>query len=195
MARNGERRKTNVEESKTKRVGGGKEVLSLFLPNSAPSPFFLAHFSFRFPNYLKACYRLTTCIPSFSTFYGIYSTWASSAFDALLLISRNGFGSTNFSTAFRLRNFFFFLVFFLLFFLCHFLLYFLDLFFDSLPSLTHLSPPPPCPLCSRQEGTTILFCSRPLPRLFRLLGLRKKYGLLCGLKDFALIDVLVSWKL
>ena len=155
----------------------------------------MAHFSLRFPNYLKACYRLTTCIPSFSTFYGIYSTWASSAFDALLLISRNGFGSTNFSTAFRLRNFFFFLVFFLLFFLCHFLLYFLDLFFDSLPSLTHLSPPPPCPLCSRQEGTTILFCSRPLPRLFRLLGLRKKYGLLCGLKDFALIDVLVSWKL
>ena len=111
-----------------------------------------------------------------------------------LLISRNGFGSTNFFTAFRLRNFFF-SCFFLLFFLCHSLLYFLDLFFDSLPSLTHLSPPPPCPFCSRQEGTTILFWSRPLPRLFRLLGLRKKYGLLCGLKDFALIDVLVSWKL
>ena len=77
---------------------------------------------------------------------------------------------TNFSTAFRLRNFFFFLVFFLLFFLCHFLLYFLDLFFDSLPSLTHLSPSPPRPLCSRQEGTTFFFCTRPLPRLFRLLG-------------------------
>ena len=93
--------------------------------------------------------------------------------------------------------FFLFLVFFLLFFLCHFLLYFLDLFFNSLPSLIHPPPPPspPRPLCSRQEGTTILFCSRPLPRLFRLLGLRKKYGLLCGLKDFALIDVLVSWKL
>ena len=72
---------------------------------------------------------------------------------------------------------------------------FFRLIFDSLPSLTHLSPPPPCFLCARQEGTTILFCSRPLPRLFRLLGLRKKYGLLCGLKDFALIDVLVSWKL
>ena len=172
-----------------------REDLSPSLPNPAPSPFFLAHFSLLFPNYLKACYRLNTYIPSFPTFYGIYSTWASSTFGALLLISRNGFGSTNFSTAFRLRNFFFFLVFFLLFFLCHFLLYFLDLFFDSLPSLTHLSPPPPCPLCSRQEGTTILFCSRPLPRLFRLLGLRKKYGLLCGLKDFALIDVLVSWKL
>ena len=92
-------------------------------------------------------------------------------------------------------NFFFFLVFFLLFFLCHFLLYFLDLFFDSLPSLTHLPPPPPRPLCSRQEGTTILFCSRSFIRLFRVLGLRKKYGLLCGLKDFALINVLVSWKL
>ena len=70
-------------------------------------------------------------------------------------------------------NFFFFLVFFLLFFLCHFLLYFLDLFFDSLPSLTHLPPPPPRPLCSRQEGTTILFCSRSFIRLFRVLGLRK----------------------
>ena len=110
-----------------------------------------------------------------------------------LLISRNGFGSTNFSTAFRLRNFFF--LFLSFFFLCHFLLYFLDLFFDSLPSLTHLSPSPPCPLCSRQDGTTILFCSRLLPRLFCLLGLRKKYWLLCGLKDFALIDILVSWKL
>ena len=47
-----------------KRVRGrksvGKEVLSLSLPNPAPSPFFLAHFSLRFPNYLKACYRLTT---------------------------------------------------------------------------------------------------------------------------------------
>ena len=57
-------------------------------------------------------------------------------------------------------EFFFFLVFFLLFFLCHFLLYFWDLFFDPLPSLTHLPPPPPRPLCSRQEGTTTLFCSR-----------------------------------
>ena len=173
LSRNGERRKTNVEESKRERVGGGKEVLLPSLPNPTLSPFFLAHFSLRFPNYLKACYRLTTCIPSFPTFYGIYSTWASSTFGALLLISRNGFGSTNFSTAFRLRNFFFFLVFFLLFFLCHFLLYFLDLFFDSLPSLTHLPPPAPRPLCSRQEGTTILFCSRSFLRLFRVLSLRK----------------------
>ena len=63
-----------MEESKRERVGGGKEVLSPSLPNPAPSPFFLAHFSFRFPNCLKACYRLTTCIPSFPTFCGIYST-------------------------------------------------------------------------------------------------------------------------
>ena len=47
------------------RVGGGKEVLSPSLPNPAPSPFFMAHFSLRFPNYLKACYRLTTCIHHF----------------------------------------------------------------------------------------------------------------------------------
>ena len=63
-----------MEESKRERVGGGKEVLSPSLPNPTLSPFFLAHFSLRFPNYLKACYRLTTCIPSFPTFYGIYST-------------------------------------------------------------------------------------------------------------------------
>ena len=44
-----------------KRVRGKEqEDLSPSLPNPAPSPFFLAHFSLRFPNYLKACYRLTT---------------------------------------------------------------------------------------------------------------------------------------
>ena len=91
-----------MEESKRERVGGGKEVLSPSLPNPALSPFFLAHFPLRFSNYLKACYRLTTCLPSFPTFYGIHSTWASSTFGTLLLISRNRFGSTNFSTAFRL---------------------------------------------------------------------------------------------
>ena len=46
-------------------MGGGKDVLSPSLPNPSPSPFFLAHFSLRFPNYLKACYRLTTCIHHF----------------------------------------------------------------------------------------------------------------------------------
>ena len=123
-----------MEESKRERVGGGKEVLSPSLPNPTLSPFFLAHFSLRFPNYLKACYRLTTCLPSFPTFYGIYSAWASSTFGTLLLISRNRFGSTNFSTAFRLWK-------------CHFL---------SLPCLTDSPPPPPTP-CSRQERTTICF--------------------------------------
>ena len=63
-----------MEEIKRERVGGGKEVLSPSLPNPAPSPFFLAHFSFLFANYLKACYKLTTWIFSFPTFYGIYST-------------------------------------------------------------------------------------------------------------------------
>ena len=94
-----------------KRVRGRKqEDLLPSFPNPAPSPFFLAHFSLRFPNYLKACYRLNTCIPSFPTFYGIYSTWASSNFGTLLLINRTG--STNFSTAFRRRNFYFFFVIF-----------------------------------------------------------------------------------
>ena len=127
-----------MEESKRERVGGGKEVLSPSLPNPTLSPFFLAHFSLRFPNYLKACYRLTTCLPSFPTFYGIYSAWASSTFGTLLLISRNRFGSTNFSTAFRLWK-------------CHFL---------SLPCLTD-SPPPPHSLLQARENDHLL-CSRPL---------------------------------
>ena len=63
-----------MEGIKRERVGGGKEVLSPTLPYPAPSPFFVAHFSLRFPNYLKACYRLTTCISLFLAFYGIYST-------------------------------------------------------------------------------------------------------------------------
>ena len=65
VAPNRERRKTKVEGIKRERVGGGKEVLSPTLPYPAPSPFFVAHFSLRFPNYLKACYRLTTCIHHF----------------------------------------------------------------------------------------------------------------------------------
>ena len=74
---------------------------------------------------------------------------------------------------------------------------FLDVFLVSLPSLTH-SPPSPC---SRQEGTTICFAPiqtiRSTIRDAFLINLRKKYGLFCGLKDFALIDVLVSpaWQL
>ena len=191
MGRNGERRKTNVEESERERVGGGKEVLWPSLPNPAPSPFFLAHFSFRFPNYLKACYRLTSCIPSFPT--GIYSTWASSTFGALLLISRNGFGSINFSTAFRLRNCRFFLSCFLCF------LFSFSVSIGFFRRIFRFSPqshsPPPPPLCSRQEGTTTCFAPDYSFDYSRVLGLRKKYGLFFGLEDFALINVLVSWKL
>ena len=80
---------------------------------------------------------------------------------------------------------FFFLVFFLLFFLCQFLSYFLDVFFASLPSLTH-SPPPPNPPLLQTRGNDHSFCFRPFARLFRVLGLHKKYGLFCGLKVFAL---------
>ena len=92
-----------------KRVRGGKEVLSPSLPNPVPSPIFLAYFSFRFPNYLKACYMLTMCIPSFPTFYGIYSTWASSTLGALLLISRNGLVVLTFQLLLDCETFIFFL--------------------------------------------------------------------------------------
>ena len=160
MARNGEQRKTNVEESKRERVGGGEEVLSPSLQNPAPSPFFLAHFSFRFPNDLKACYRLlrrVSCVPSFPTFYGIYSTWASSTFGALLLISRNGFGSTNFLTAFWQWNCHFFLSCFLsIIFSLSISIVFLDVFFASLPSLTHSPLPPPSAPDNRERPFILL---------------------------------------
>ena len=105
----------------------------------------------------------------------MYSTWASSTFDALLLISWNGFGSTNFSAAFRRRNcllFSFFLVFFVLFFICQFLSYYLDVFFASLPSLTHSFPHS----LLQTRGNDHLFCFIPFVRLSRVLGLRKSKG-------------------
>ena len=96
---------------------------------------------------------------------------------------------------------FFFLFFCVYFFyrILLFLLYFLDVFFDSLPSLTRSLPPPAPPpaaphLLQTRENDRFVplqtICSN-IPRSW----LSKKYGLLCGLKDFALIDVLVSWKL
>ena len=61
-----------------------------------------------------------------------------------VLDQQDGFGSTNFSTAFRLRNCHFFLSCFHSFiFLCQFLSYFLDVFFAFLPSLTQSSHPRP----------------------------------------------------
>ena len=81
--------------------------------------------------------------------------------------SRKGFGSTNFSTAFRLRNchfVFFFLVFFLLFFFVSFYRIFLKYFSLLSPvSLTLL----PCPLL-HSRGNDHLFSSRAFVRLFAL---------------------------
>ena len=138
-------------------AGLGSELLFIAVESNAANPMLRIQCcdSLRFPNYLKACYRLTSCIPSFPTCFGIYSTWASSIFDALFLISKNGFGSTNFSTAFRLRNCPWFSSLFSFFYFSLWVsIVFLDVFFASLPSLTHSFPPPPR---SRQEGTTICF--------------------------------------
>ena len=87
----------------------------------------------------------------------------------LLFISRNGFSSTNFPTAFRLF-FFFLLVFFPLFCLCQFLSYFLDVGFASLSSFTHSSLPPP----PQTRGNNHLFCSRPFVGLFARSWLTQK---------------------
>ena len=85
----------------------------------------------------------------------MYSTWASSTFDALLLISA---GTDLVVLSFQLlldceTVIFFFFVFFLFFFLPQFLSYFLDVFFASLLSLTHsLPPPPPSPHMLHTKG-------------------------------------------
>ena len=107
-------------------------------------------------------------------------------------------GSTNFSTAFRLRNIHFFSFWsslILIFSLSVSIVFFRRIFRFS-PQSHSLSPTPaPAPACSRQEGTIICFAPDHSFDYSRVFGLRKKYGLFFGLKDFALIDVLVSWKL
>ena len=163
-----------------KRVGG-PFTLS---PKPRPSPFFLAHFSLCFPNYLKACYRLSTSFISKFLWY-VFNLSVEHFWRFVIDQRGNGFGSTNFSTAFRLRNCHFcsFLFSFFYFFFFSSIVFFRRIFRFSPQSLS-LSPPPlPHPICSTQKGTAILFCSRPFVWLFRVLGLRKKYGLLCGLKQ------------
>ena len=115
----------------------------------ASSPFFLAYFSFRFPYYLKACYRLTTCIPSFPI--QLFMVYIQLERRVLLALCYWSAGLDLVVLTFQLlldceTVIFLFLVFFLLFFLCQFLSYFLDVFFASLPSLTQSpTPPPPTP--------------------------------------------------
>ena len=135
-----------------KRVGG-PFTLS---PKPRPSPFFLAHFSLCFPNYLKACYRLSTSFISKFLWY-VFNLSVEHFWRFVIDQRGNGFGSTNFSTPSRLRNChsFSFLVFFLLFFLFQFLSYFSDVFFTSLLSLTH-SPPNLHLLHTRGNGHFVL---------------------------------------
>ena len=71
------------------------------------------------------------------------------------------------------------------------IVFFKSIFRFSPQSHSLFSPAP----CSIQEGTTICFPPEHSFDYLRFLGLRKKYGLFCGLKEIALIDVLVSWKL
>ena len=126
-----------MEESKRERVRRTFRPLFLTLP--------LRHFfSLTFLCVFPTIWRPVTGYlrPSFPDFNGIYSTWASSTFDALLLISA---GTDLEVLTFQLlldceTVIYSFLVFFLLFFLFQFLSFFLDVFFNSLLSLTH-SPP------------------------------------------------------
>ena len=137
-----------MEESRRERVGG-PFALS---PKPRPSPFFLAHFSLCFPNYLKACYRLSTSFISKFLWY-IFNLSVEHFWRFVIDQRGNGFGSTNFSTAFRLRNCPFFFLFFLLF---QFLSYFLDVFFASLLSLTNSPLSPPHMLHTKGNGHFVL---------------------------------------
>ena len=67
---------------------------------------------------------------------------------------------------------------------------FIRTYFSPLSSVSLTLPP----RLLQIRGNDLLFCSRPFVRsIIRAFLACKKYGLLCGLKDFALIDVLVSW--
>ena len=152
----------------------------------------MAHFSLRFPNYLKACYRLTTCIHHFQ----LLMAYIQLERRALLALCYWSAGTDLVVLTFqllliRLRNCHFSS--FLFYFFLSVSIKFLEVFFVSLPSFTHFPPPP----CFRQEGhATICFAPDHSFDYWYVLGLRKKYGLFCGLKDFALIDVSVPvWKL
>ena len=144
-------------ESRKRKIKKIKEVLSLSLPNPALSPFFLAHFSLRFPNYIKGLLTglVTTCIPFISSFLWYIFDLSVEHFWRFVIDQRERIWQlTNFSTAFKLRNchFLFLFCFLSLFFSLSVSIVVLDVFFVSLPSLTHFppftttsspSPPPP----------------------------------------------------
>ena len=63
--------------------------------------------------------------------------------------------------------------------------------FRFFPHSHSLFPPPSTPDKKERPFVFLQTIRSTIPRSW----LTKKYGLFCGLKDFALIDVLVSWKL
>ena len=70
---------------------------------------------------------------------------------------------------------------------------FIRTYFSLLSSVSLTLPPSLAP-DKRERPFVLLQTIRSLD-YSRVLGLRKKYGLVCGLKDFALVDVVVPWKL
>ena len=70
---------------------------------------------------------------------------------------------------------------------------FIRTYFLLLSSVSLTLPPSLAP--DKRERPFVLLQTTRSHDYSRVLGLRKKYGLFCGLKDFALVDVLVLWKL
>ena len=106
----------------------------------------MAHFSLRFPNYLKACYRLTTCIHHFQLLM-VYNQLERRALLALCYWSaETDLVELTFQLLLiRLRNchFCFVLFCFNFTFSLSVSIEFLDVLFVSLPSFTHSLPPAP----------------------------------------------------
>ena len=148
----------NGRKQTWKRVRGreSREDLSPSLPNPAPSPFFPAHFSLLFPNYLKACLQAYYVHSFISNF--LWYIFNLSTFGALLLIIGKGIWYNYlFNSVLDWKTVFFF-------FLNFFFFSFYRIFYTYFPLLSpvSLTPPPPSPpapaICSRQERTAI--CSR-----------------------------------
>ena len=132
----------NGRKQTWKRVRGreSREDLSPSLRNPAPSPFFPAHFSLLFPNYLKACLQ-AYYVHSFISIF-LWYIFNLSTFGALLLIIGKGIWYNYlFNSVLDWETVFFF-------FLNFFFFSFYRIFYTYFPLLSpvSLTPPPPPPL-------------------------------------------------
>ena len=181
----------NGRKQTWKRVRGreSREDLSPSLPNPAPLPFFPAHFSLLFPNYLKACLQANYVHSFISNF--LWYIFNLSTFGALLLIIGKGIWYNYlFNSVLDWETVFFF-------FLNFFFVSFYRIFYTYFPLLSpvSLTPPPPLPssprhlLQTRANDHLLQTIRSTIPRSWLTQKVR------AVLWAERLIDVLVSRKL